>query len=113
LEDIAWFLPDGTEMGDDNWNNDFAKSLGIFMNGKGLHYVDPRGEDVFDDNFYLIFNAHDEPLDYKLPEKIYSKEWGKLLDTSEDKTEEQVFGDSDTIKVNGRSIVLLKHPIIK
>jgi glycogen operon protein len=113
LEDIAWFLPDGSEMSDDNWNNDFAKSLGIFMNGKGLHYVDPKGEDVFDDNFYLIFNAHHEPLDYKLPEKIYSKDWGKVLDTSEDKTEDKVFGDNDIIKVNGRAIVLLKHPIIK
>jgi len=113
LEDVAWFLPDGSEMSDDNWNNDFAKSLGIFMNGKGLHYVDPKGEDVLDDNFYLIFNAHDEPLDYKLPEKIYSKDWSKILDTGEDKTEEKTFGDSDIIQVKGRSIVLLRHPIIK
>ena len=29
LEDIAWFLPEGSEMTEEHWNNDFAKSLGL------------------------------------------------------------------------------------
>lgn len=33
LEDIAWFLPEGLEMSDDHWQNDFAKSLGVYLNG--------------------------------------------------------------------------------
>ena len=39
LEDIAWFLPEGTEMTEENWNHDFAKSLGVFLNGRGLRAV--------------------------------------------------------------------------
>ncbi|MDB5016856.1 MAG: glgX [Mucilaginibacter sp.] len=113
VEDIAWFLPDGTQMTDENWNADFAKSLGIFLNGKGLHYVGPKGEQIFDNNFYLVFNAHDEPLDYRLPQKIYSKQWAKVLDTSEDETKEQFFSENEEIRINGRSIVLLQHPIVK
>ncbi|MDF2431700.1 MAG: isoamylase [Mucilaginibacter sp.] len=113
LEDIVWFLPDGTQMTDESWNVDFAKSLGIFLNGKGLHYEGPKGEQIFDNNFYLVFNAHDEPLNYRLPEKIYSKQWAKVLDTSEEETEEQVFSGNEDITVKGRSIVLLQHPIVK
>jgi len=109
LEDIAWFLPEGTEMSDDNWNHDFAKSLGVFLNGKGLHYVDPQGEPIYDDNFYMIFNAHDQPLDYHLPEKILNKPWTKILDTSNDQVEENLIKENEVIKVNGRSIVLLQQ----
>jgi isoamylase len=109
LEDIAWFLPEGTEMSDENWNHDFAKSLGVFLNGKGLHYVDPKGEQIIDDNFYMIFNAHDEPLDYHLPEKILDKPWTKILDTSTVKVGEELISENEVIKVNGRSVVLLQQ----
>ena len=109
LEDIAWFLPEGTEMSDENWNHDFAKSLGVFLNGKGLHYVDPKGEQIIDDNFYMIFNAHDEPLDYHLPEKILDKPWTKILDTSTGKVGEELISENEVIKVNGRSVVLLQQ----
>ncbi|HEY0244374.1 MAG TPA: glycogen debranching protein GlgX [Mucilaginibacter sp.] len=111
LEDIAWFLPEGTEMSDENWNHDFAKSLGVFLNGKGLHYVGPKGEKIVDDNFYMIFNAHHEALDYQIPEKIHGKPWTKVLDTSEDNMEEQGLNEQETICVQGRSIVLLQQPL--
>jgi len=110
LEDIAWFLPEGTEMSDDNWNQDFAKSLGIFLNGKGLHYINPIGENITDDNFYLIFNASHDSLDYMIPEKIYGKGWTKVLDTSDITIGQAKVNDKEIISVNGRSIVLLQQP---
>jgi isoamylase len=110
LEDIAWFLPDGVEMSDENWNLDFAKSLGIFINGKGLHYVSPIGENITDDNFYMIFNAHHESLDYQIPEKIRGKSWTKVLDTSDDIIGDANINDKEIISVNARSIVLLQQP---
>src|SRR5690606_38082749 len=63
VEDIAWFLPDGTEMSEEHWNTGYAKSLGIFLNGYGFHYPGSKGERVVDDDFYVIFNAHHEPLE--------------------------------------------------
>lgn len=108
LEDIAWFLPEGDEMSDENWNHDFAKSLGVFLNGKGLHHVGPQGEQIVDDNFYIIFNAHHEPLDYVVPQKIYSKQWTKVLDTADDKIIDEPLNDREKICVEGRSVVLLQ-----
>ncbi len=84
VEDIAWFLPEGTEMTEEHWTTDFAKSLGVFLNGRGLHSMGLKGEHIIDDSFYVIFNAHHESLDYILPEVKYGKEWVVLLDTSED-----------------------------
>jgi isoamylase len=113
LEDIAWFLPDGSEMTEEHWKNDFAKSLAVFLNGKGLHAVGPKGEHITDDHFYLIFNAHHEPLDYKLPGAKYAKQWTKILDTNEDKIEEygEVYKAEQAVKVEARSIILLHHPL--
>lgn len=113
IEDIAWFLHDGTEMSDEHWNNGFAKSLGVFLNGKGMHAVGPKGEPITDDSFYLIFNAHHEPLDYKLPPAKYAKQWTKVIDTSESKIEEygQVYKAEDVVTVESRSLILLHHPL--
>jgi isoamylase len=111
IEDIAWFLPEGEEMSDEHWNKDFAKSLAVFLNGNGLHYVNHLGEEVIDDNFYLIFNAHDEPLDYVIPEKIRGKEWNKILDTGEDQPEETADTAIEKITVSGRSVVLLQQEV--
>ena len=109
LEDIAWFLPEGAEMSEENWNHDFAKSLGVFLNGKGLHHVGPRGEKIIDDDFYLIFNSHFEALDYSLPQKLAHKKWTKILDTSDDNLEKEGVRNDEIVTVQGRSVVLLQH----
>jgi len=113
LEDIAWFLPEGTEMSDENWNHDYAKSLGVFLNGKGIHQLDPEGQQIEDDNFYLIFNAYHEALDYTLPEKIRGKGWMKVIDTAEDDTEDHLLDQKESICVQGRSVVVLHQPLSK
>ncbi|PRY14192.1 glycogen operon protein [Pontibacter ummariensis] len=113
VEDIAWFLPEGTEMTEENWNHDFAKSLGVFLSGRGIHSRGPKGEQIVDDSFYVIFNAHYEPLKYKLPPSKYGTKWTKLLDTSANRIEEEgiTYAAQETIKVDGRSVVLLHHPM--
>jgi isoamylase len=113
LQDIAWFLPEGDEMSDENWSHDFAKSLGVFLNGHGIHYNDDKGEPITDCSFYLIFNAHHESLEYTVPEKISSDKWTMVLDTSDDKKEEGPIDEKKPITVQARSVVLLRHPIGK
>ncbi len=111
LEDIAWFLPEGLEMEEHNWNEDFAKSLAIYLNGHDLRSTGPQGEKMTDENFYLMFNAHDDFIDYQLPKERYGKEWIKVLDTSVDSVNEAASRHftSETVRVEGRSVVLLKQ----
>jgi len=111
LNDIAWFLPQGVEMPDENWSHGFAKSLGVFLNGNELQYVDAQGERIKDDSFYILFNAYHGPLDYVLPPEKFGKTWLKILDTGENCISEDglCVNAKETISVAGRSVVVLKH----
>jgi isoamylase len=110
-EDIGWFLPDGNEMTEEHWKNSFARSLAVYLNGNGIHTPGEHGERITDDSFYVIFNAHDEPLKYKLPHKKYGNQWTKAIDTHNGKTEydTQLYAADGEIIIEGRSIVLLKN----
>lgn len=110
LEDIAWFLPDGSEMNEEHWRNDYAKSLAVYLNGMGIHTLDSTGERIVDDSFYVIFNAHHGSIEYKLPEEKYGNSWRKILDTHDcsiDDDNEYTAGS--VVKVRSRSVVVLKH----
>ncbi|RIJ42311.1 glycogen debranching protein GlgX [Pontibacter oryzae] len=113
VKDIAWFLPEGTEMNDENWNHDFAKSLAVFMSGHGLHAKGAKGEQILDDSFYVIFNAHYESLNYRLPPVKYGKTWIKVLDTAANLMDEEgeVFEAKATLEVAARSVVVLHQPL--
>lgn len=112
-EDIAWFLPEGTQMTDENWSHSYAKSLAVFLNGRELNTVDEEGIPVIDDKFYIIFNAYHEPLDYKLPEAKYAAEWAKRLDTADNSDNTQIFKAGESIHVEGRAVVVLSYPVKK
>ena len=113
VEDIAWFQPHGAEMTEENWNSGFAKSLAVYLNGRGIRSIGPRGETVIDDSFYIIFNAYHEPLSFKLPVVKYGVSWRMVLDTSKNIiTEEgEAYKAEEEIKVDGRSVVVLKQPM--
>ncbi len=110
IEDIAWFLPDGTQMEEHHWAEHYAKSVAMYLSGQGIHSVDSEGNRVIDDNFYLIFNAHDEGLNYEVPAEAYGDRWKLIIDTSKkDDPEQEEIKPGESIHVEGRSVVLLQN----
>jgi isoamylase len=79
--DIGWLTPEGEEMGDEDWEAGFARSLQVFLNGKGIASPDDRGNKVLDDSFLVLFNAHHEPLPFTLPPEAWAPRWQVVLDT--------------------------------
>ncbi len=113
VEDIAWFLPEGEQLSDDHWNHDFARSVAVFINGRALRTRNEVGEAVIDDGFYVIFNAHWEPVEYRLPDGMYADNWTKIVDTTDSTVEdEETYEAGSMITVQGRSIVVLHHPVV-
>lgn len=106
--DIAWFAANGQEMQEAQWQESFAKSVAVFLNGLGLRCLGPQGEKMEDKNFYLIFNAHDGPLDFKLPAVEFGEYWNTVLDTASTNASQETLQPLSTITVKGRSIVLLQ-----
>jgi glycogen operon protein len=112
VEDIAWFLPEGRPMNHENWTHDFAKSLGIFLNGKAIPSEGPKGERLIDNNFYIVFNAYEGELPYMLPPEEFGSTWIKVIDTSGNFIAEEgseTYQPEETITVPGRSIIVLKE----
>lgn len=115
LEDIAWFLPDGTEMEEVHWGASNSQSIGVYLNGRGIHSRGPKGELILDDSFYILFNGHHEPLTFKLPNEKYGKTWMKMIDTNENKIgdlSEQVPAE-DQVKIAERSIAVFMSSLFK
>jgi isoamylase len=110
LEDIAWFQPSGDEMTDENWDQDHAKSLGVYLNGHGLRMTGPKGEHIVDDSFYIIFNAAHHDLDYVLPPGKFGMQWIRIIDTADDlvAAERELYEAGGKIKVTERSVLVLK-----
>lgn len=83
LTDIGWFKPGGEPMTPADWTETFyAKSLGVFLNGKGIPSRDRRGRKIQGDDFYVIFNAHWDPLPFRLPELLCVQDaWLRVLCT--------------------------------
>jgi glycogen operon protein len=110
VRDIGWFRPDGELMGDEDWRSGFSKSLGVFLNGDAIPSLDERGDPVRDDSFYILFNAHHEPLPFRLPAREqWGRRWRKVLDTNEPIPErgEDVHEAGSEIPVAGRAVVVL------
>jgi isoamylase len=60
----------------------FAKSLTVFLNGDAITEPDPRGEQIRDDSFLLLFNASELDLAFTIPPQRYGEHWAKVLDTA-------------------------------
>jgi len=82
MSDIAWFRPDGEQMTDEDWNVGFARSLAVYLNGRGIPDPDPRGRQILDDSFYLLFNAYEAPVEFVLPDGQWRATWREVIRTS-------------------------------
>ena len=115
VADIGWFVPGGTEMSDADWQAGFAKSLGVFLNGDAIPTPNERGERVVDESFYIMFNAHHEALEFRLPPKAWGARWTQVLDTydSADEMSEERLGRAIRagagVQVRPWSIVMLRR----
>jgi isoamylase len=65
-------------MSEEHWAQGFAKSLGAFLDGEAIASRGPRGERIRDDSFYVLFNAHHEPLHLTLPTRDW-QQWATVL----------------------------------
>ena len=83
FRDLLWVNPGGTAMHADDWTNGFSRCLGAVLNGEAsdVHHAD--GKPVHDDTFMILFNAHHEPMTFKLAGNA-GLVWQVLIDTREE-----------------------------
>ena len=107
-KDIVWLKPDGAEMTSDEWDQDFARCLGVFLAGDALDETDARGRRVTDASFVVLFNAHHDAVPFRLPD-YRAAHWLTLLDTARDDglAPGGTFVAGSVYPLEGRSLALL------
>ncbi|MEV0276400.1 glycogen debranching protein GlgX [Streptomyces sp. NPDC050610] len=112
LSDISWFTPEGEDMVQRDWQADHAKSLTVFLNGSAISEPGPRGESIADDSFLLMFNAHDESMEFTVPVD-HGRQWQLIVDTARpdgvERAGPKVQG-GDRITLADRSLTVLQRP---
>ena len=111
LKEIIWLTPHGDEMTETEWNQHFARCLGVYLAGAAIERRDRHGRAVKDNNFLLLFNAHHEMIPFKLPKFLTGKSWWTVLDTA---TVERPFAQNriepgSEYPLQGRSLALLRE----
>jgi isoamylase len=108
LPDVWWFRPDGRRMTQKDWQRQDARTLGVFLNGQEIPSRAPTGEEIVDDSFLLLFNAHFEPVTFTLPTRRFGARWIVELASGNGVPEGQIPGRAEVI-VEDRALVLLRR----
>lgn len=110
-KDLAWFHPDGHEFGDEDWFDSSLRTIGMYLDGRGLRHRGPRGELILDNSYLLLLHSGDDALTFTLPAAPWAAEYQIVLDTC------QPAGDPSTklfvvagtkISIEPRTVLLLQ-----
>jgi glycogen operon protein len=96
-------------MTDNDWNQEFARCLGVYLAGGAIERRGSRGKLIQDSNFLLLFNAHHETIPFRISGTLAAKAWRTVLDSASDDpfAENPLAGDSYPLQ--GRSLALLEE----
>jgi isoamylase len=110
-KDVAWLKPDGNEMTPEEWEKEFARCLGMWLNGEELPETDARGRPLHDASFLVLFNAHHDVIEFKLPAPGGNDSWRTVVDTSFEAGEPgpEAEAPGDAYPLQGRSLVVLQQ----
>jgi glycogen operon protein len=113
LPDVWWFRADGRRMTRRDWTAADLHTLGVFLNGDELAEETDDGELVVDDSFLMLFNAHFEDVEMRLPNQSFGREWALEVSTEEPELApgERTFTARAALTVSARSLVLLRRAV--
>jgi glycogen operon protein len=109
---IGWFTPSGDRMTGQDWADDQARCVTIFLDGNEDPDRDDDGHALIDDDILVFVNSWWEPLDFTLPATDSNQSWCAELDTFEPNlpANPPLLHAGETRRVGPRSLVVLRSP---
>ena len=107
LPDVWWMRPDGRRMTRRDWDNNESRAIGVFLNGDELNTQTETGEEVRDETFLMLFNAHFEDISFRLPARRFGTSWDLILATGRCECDRYVPGGD--VHVEARSIAVFRR----
>jgi glycogen operon protein len=107
LPDVWWMRPDGRRMTRRDWDNLESRAIGVFLNGNELRAETTHGDEVRDDSFLILFNAHFEDISFRLPARRFGTRWEVVVATGACRAERLAPGVEATVEQ--RSLAVLRR----
>ncbi len=107
---MLWLRPDGMAMTDNDWDNGYARSLGVLLDGDAITTADAYGGRVTDDSYLVLLNASEVDLPWELPAALWSRPWVVELDSAEALEPGTELAVDATVMIVHRSLAVLRSP---
>ena len=89
-------------MSHQDWEAGYARSLGVFINGAFVG-INERSKEITDDSFLLLFNAHNEPVQFRLPDQTFGREWNIEIATQTESETDSAIAAGTPVTVGANS----------
>jgi len=107
VRDVTWIAANGSEMTVAAWDDEATRCFGMLLDGRGQATgIRRRGSDV---TLLIVFNAHHEPVDFKLPRCYDASGWSRIMDTNDPGLPDQRFRIGAIYKAAARSTLLFER----
>jgi glycogen operon protein len=110
-KDLAWFHPSGREFTPDDWFDSGMRSIGMYLDGRGLRHRDRRGHLIMDESFLLLLHAGDQGVRWTLPSRPWADHYVAVLDTNRRAgapSGSRVISAGASTRIGARSVLLLR-----
>ena len=84
--DVAWFVEDGTEITDEQWDEGWRRSFALRLGGDAIEEQDEEGRTIVGDTLLILFNSGDAEIEFVLPPYRRGRRWHPMIDTASDTT---------------------------
>ncbi len=82
VPDIAWYSPHGEAVTERQWQDFYARCLGMMLAGDAGAELLPEGQHLSDEVLFVILNAHSDLVPFTMPGIDGGIAWSCLLDTA-------------------------------
>jgi isoamylase len=108
--DLRWCTTGGEPMGADDWSNPTARCMAIYLDGKDDPDTDVEGRPLVDEDFLVLVNGWQEPVQFNLPTVGPSGSgWAVSIDAAALRSEASApIGAGGSLSVADYSVVVLR-----
>jgi isoamylase len=82
-KDLAWFGADGAELSAESWVSPDTRTIGMYLDGRGIRQRGPRGERLLDESYLLVLHGGDRDTVFLLPGLPWATSYDCIIDTAD------------------------------
>jgi len=109
-KDLAWFSPAGRELTQRDWFDPGLRTIGMYLDGRGLRHRGRRGQVISDESYLLLLHSGEQPMPFALPGLPWADRYSVVIDTTRPagRPDAEPLAGGAEISLAARSVLLLR-----